>query len=1011
MPSGEPYRGLSRKLVLAFDVGTTYSGISYCILDPGEIPKILGVSRYPAQEHVGGDKKIPSILYYDDQGAVKAVGAEALQQHIIDQAEEENWVKLEWWKLHLRAKHLASSHIKDEDVPPLPKGKGAVQVLGDFMRYLIDVIFNKAVADGAVSSYVAPLVTSRTSKYTYGVECYRPYDQSLSDHREREYTQFTLPSGITVLPSAFASILKRGVQVSEEQEFRYSFITEGASRSELNNLENTILAYRGELLDPHWMDKEPGNVWRLARFTEMCKVVANTSKLVRSLQPEVALDGSVYYEFDYEIILLFGLTELKAQISWMHEIRLFIVPVSRKLYHLHDFQGVEKSFHLLVLASTTKSLVLFVAAHIYVMPFLGECNGHEQLWSKYSLVAPEDKDVGATGYSPFPTGSSSTSPTSTATEPYRGLSRKLVLAFDVGTTYSGVSYCILDPGEIPNILGVSRYPAQEHVGGDNKIPSILYYDRQGALKAVGAEALQQHIIDQAEEENWDKLEWWKLHLRAKHLASSHIKDEDIPPLPHGKSAVQVLGDFMRYLFTCARNYITESHASGASMWRSMENNIEFILTHPNGWEGLQQQQIRRAAEIAGLIPSGDEHASRIHLLTEGEASLYFCVTHVLASDSFSKLSIVSADGLEEDDEEEPEHQGIVIIDAGGGTIDLSAYSIKLSPPKEFKEIAPAECRLQGSVFVTQRAHTFLKAKLANSRYGSPDIVQQMKEIFDKTTKLRFRDAGDPQYIKFGTVRDKDPQYDIRSGQLKLAGEDVAKFFEPTVEAIADAFEKQREAATRLGIPIKHAFLVGGYAASDFLYRRLQQHPVFLDVHLCRPSSHPNKAVADGAVSSYIDPLVTSRTSRYMPSRADHRERQHTLYTLPSGTIVLPNAFQSILKKGVQVSEQQEFRQSFLREGSLRSQFSHVTGSILAYRGDVLDPVWMDKEPTCFTPLCNVIADTSKIAGSLRPQQAAGGGDYYHLSFDVILLFGLTELKAQISWDDMGVEKRYDPSNG
>jgi len=41
----QPYRGLSRKLVLAFDVGTTYSGISYCILDPGEIPKIAPVTR------------------------------------------------------------------------------------------------------------------------------------------------------------------------------------------------------------------------------------------------------------------------------------------------------------------------------------------------------------------------------------------------------------------------------------------------------------------------------------------------------------------------------------------------------------------------------------------------------------------------------------------------------------------------------------------------------------------------------------------------------------------------------------------------------------------------------------------------------------------------------------------------------------------------------------------------------------------------------------------------------
>ena len=186
---------------------------------------------------------------------------------------------------------------------------------------------------------------------------------------------------------------------------------------------------------------------------------------------------------------------------------------------------------------------------------------------------------------------------------------------------------------------------------------------------------------------------WKLHLRAKHLVSSHIKDEDIPPLPENKSAIQVLADFMRYLFSCARNYIIESHASGDSMWRSLENNIEFILTHPNGWEGLQQQEIRHAVKIAGLIPGKKQkHAGRIHLLTEGEASLHFCVTNMLASDSLSKFPYVSTDDLEEEEIDESEHQGVVVIDAGGGTIDLSAYSIKLSHPREFKEIAPAECK-------------------------------------------------------------------------------------------------------------------------------------------------------------------------------------------------------------------------------------------------------------------------------------------------------------------------------
>jgi hypothetical protein len=41
----KPYEGSTRKLVLAFDVGTTFSGVSYCILDPGKVPVIQAVSK------------------------------------------------------------------------------------------------------------------------------------------------------------------------------------------------------------------------------------------------------------------------------------------------------------------------------------------------------------------------------------------------------------------------------------------------------------------------------------------------------------------------------------------------------------------------------------------------------------------------------------------------------------------------------------------------------------------------------------------------------------------------------------------------------------------------------------------------------------------------------------------------------------------------------------------------------------------------------------------------------
>jgi len=187
------------------------------------------------------------------------------------------------------------------------------------------------------------------------------------------------------------------------------------------------------------------------------------------------------------------------------------------------------------------------------------------------------------------------------------------------------------------------------VGGDSKIPSILYYNQDGELRAVGAEALQESVIEQAEEEGWVKLEWfccflvsisltmiytsyrWKLHLRPKGLATSHVSDDDLPALPQNKSAVQILGDFMRYLYQCAHTYIHDTYSP--ELWKSVENDIDFVLTHPNGWEGAQQSQIRSAAVLAGLITDTPDGHSRLQLLTEGEASLHFCLNNGVTSES------------------------------------------------------------------------------------------------------------------------------------------------------------------------------------------------------------------------------------------------------------------------------------------------------------------------------------------------------------------------------------------
>ena len=56
----------------------------------------------------------------------------------------------------------------------------------------------------------------------------------------------------------------------------------------------------------------------------------------------------------------------------------------------------------------------------------------------------------------------------------------------------------------------------------------------------------------------------------------------------------------------------------------------------------------------------------------------------------------------------PSKHGFLIADAGGGTLDISAYAVKGTSPLTIEEIAPSDCIFAGSVFVSRRAREFLE---------------------------------------------------------------------------------------------------------------------------------------------------------------------------------------------------------------------------------------------------------------------------------------------------------------
>ncbi|KAJ3971067.1 hypothetical protein EV361DRAFT_847593 [Lentinula raphanica] len=569
--------------------------------------------------------------------------------------------------------------------------------------------------------------------------------------------------------------------------------------------------------------------------------------------------------------------------------------------------------------------------------------------------------------------------TLTNRKPYDGTVRKLIIALDVGTTFSGASYALLDPGEVPITQPVTSFPGQSSIGGSAKIPSIICYDKEGKVRAVGSEALEPGFLEEAEDKGYVTSSWFKLHLRP----ASMPLDLDIPPLPNNKTPLGVFSDFLRYLYECTKSCIQKT--IGDLVWNSVQFNIDFILSHPNGWEMTQQAQMRQAAILAGLVFE-DESQERVHFVTEGEATLHFCIHRQIP---FKK------------------DKGIMIVDAGGGTVDLSAYC--QTAMGSFEEIGTARCIGQGSVFVGRRAHAYLQEKLKDSLYGGKQDVDLIASKFDTEAKHTFRRPDDPVFVRFGSSRDRDLTVDIKMGQLKLSGQVVETFFKPSIRKIIQAIREQRQESTT---SVQSVFLAGGFAASDWLLSCLKNELESEGLIVSRPDAHLNKAVPDGALSYYLDRFVTARkaqftfgtrcSTEYEPWNSEHLRRKSTVYKLPSGSRQVPEAFAVIISKGTLVNQETEFKELYGQEEKTRSRCSSVTMDIMVYRGNLACPEWTDTEPHKFSILGTVHADISDAVeiGGFRKERP-----YYTAEYKVIILFGGPEIKAQISWKKDGKEYR------
>ena len=142
--------------------------------------------------------------------------------------------------------------------------------------------------------------------------------------------------------------------------------------------------------------------------------------------------------------------------------------------------------------------------------------------------------------------------------------------------------------------------------------------------------------------------------------------------------------------------------------------LEFVVTVPAIWSDLAKDKTKQACQKASSL-----NAQKVHLVSEPEAAAVYA------------LHGLDPHGLKINDT-------VVIVDAGGGTVDLISYTItNLKPILEVQEAAPGSGALCGSTFLNKRFAKFLQAKLGKEDGFDDEVMAEAMEQFEKKVKRQF----------------------------------------------------------------------------------------------------------------------------------------------------------------------------------------------------------------------------------------------------------------------------------
>ncbi len=484
-----------------------------------------------------------------------------------------------------------------------------------------------------------------------------------------------------------------------------------------------------------------------------------------------------------------------------------------------------------------------------------------------------------------------------------------VIAIDFGTGESG--YAIVANSSNPNSKPIIEVfnPCDDN---DQKTPTVILFDNNKNFLDFGSNAIRKYaeIVDNGNT---------ALLFQNYKISLYHMQSEANSMDGRSMPLITVISETLKYISNCALNKLNEQ--LGETLHKE---KIRWVLTVPALWNEEHKLFMRKAAVKAGII--SEENSFNLLLCLEPEG------------DSIQ----VREDSEESLKKKMNKNDIIVVLDCGGGTVDITINKLLCDPDEKFlsNEVLSSTGGCEwGSKYVDINFENFLKEflgeklfavyqKNASMRIDILDVFELLKKKFNpekvKNSRLQLSYFGEnltPDILKnlINNYNTLHPQYKVSqkgSSGIDLSNDLMISFFEPLIKKIIDKVkELLEETKKKVGYYPKFIFLVGGFGESPYLRQTIKKEFESEELIILIPK-RPLVSVVRGACMFGLNPFsIASRIAKktYGISTLgifDEKKHPQNKKVMIDGEAFCENLFDAFVLKDDSVSVNQEITKTY-----------------------------------------------------------------------------------------------------